>query len=177
MFGRRMTRDFPTSSTVILNAVPRTPIRAVGVLIATACLLFFAIKPLAYFTVPRVTFSPNLLAEGLLASYTKSSITNLECFSIFTLVLSSNPMRTTPLPVRTSSFISIPRSSLTAIVSLLLRSSAVPVFCSTFPTAANELIGNSNSNRRTAAIRCNIYRTILCTRLCNTCTISGTCHV
>ena len=54
--GSRMTRDFPTSSTVILNAVPRTPIRAVGVRISTFCAFSFAMLPLAYLTVPSVAF-------------------------------------------------------------------------------------------------------------------------
>ena len=58
--GSRIMRDFPTSSTVILNDVPRTPILAVGVVISTFCLFNFAMLPLAYRTVPRATFITNL---------------------------------------------------------------------------------------------------------------------
>ena len=79
----------PNSSTVIEKSVPLTPTVAVGVLIFTFCLEFLAICPDAYRIVPKDAFSDNEPVL-VLGSYTKSSITNLECSVTSTRVSSIN---------------------------------------------------------------------------------------
>jgi len=58
-----MIVEFPVSSTVNEKSVPLTPTTAVGVLIFTFCLEFFAICPLAYLTVPKLAFSARVPVE------------------------------------------------------------------------------------------------------------------
>ena len=118
--GNRITRLRPISSTVIVKSVPRTAIVAVGVLSLTFSLLFLAIAPDAYRTVPIATFIASLPVP-LVASYTKSSMTSLLCRVIDTLVLSSNVSSSLAFEVVIASFILIPTPSLVTMVSLSLE--------------------------------------------------------
>ena len=138
--GNSITRLLPISSTVMLNAVPRTPIRAVGVCMSTFCLAFLAILPDAYLTVPSPTFILSLLFLGSAASYMKSSMTNLLCFSICTLVSSLNPMPIIPSAVLIVSSNSTGRSFSTVILSSERVSCAGPVCFSTVPIPAKHVL-------------------------------------
>ena len=55
--GNKIIVELPVSSTVMEKSVPLTPTTAVGVLIFTFCLEFFAICPDAYLTVPKPALS------------------------------------------------------------------------------------------------------------------------
>ena len=96
--GSRVIIVPPISSTTIIKSVPLTLIFALGVRIFTLCLLFFAIWPLAYLTVPSVAFRPRLPLP-VFGSYTKSSIRSLACSVISTLVSSIKSILILPFAV------------------------------------------------------------------------------
>ena len=136
LLGKRITSDLPTSSTVILNAVPRTPIRAVGVRISTFCAASFAILPLAYRTVPSATFITSLEPERELGSYMNSSIIRELCGLMATLVSSTNLIPTSPLPVLTLSLNSISEPFCREDFSPDLSTEAFPFCFTTLPIPA-----------------------------------------
>ena len=130
--GSNIIRLLPNSSTDIAKSVPLTDTDAVGVFTFISSLLFLAIRPEAYLTVPKVAFiaSLPLPEEG---SYTNSSIVSLLNSVHITLVPSSKVIPALPFKVSSVSFISTPVSTLPSILLLFLVICVGPVTSVSLP--------------------------------------------
>ena len=63
-FGKRITKDLPSSSTVVVKSVPLTATVALGVRILMFCLSIFPNAPVIKRAVPLAILSASLLLDG-----------------------------------------------------------------------------------------------------------------